>query len=293
MGKGILVDAEGYFLGAYRWADDEVPPNFNEPRSGEARVADENRLFLLTSEEAIAVNNSTGRWDFKAKSWSYPTEERWLVKQRRDLPDLWVLSGKKLVWPNRLPRLPEGTKLVSVAPPILRSKKPIWRDSTEEWLTSQAKYVCDASGVVLNVVASYIPEDIPTPTDGYAIDEGVAGPNEIDETVPVSIGDEIAPDGTPKINRKPNYNRVPVRILEDVLTENNLGAAFVAFVESKGYAIGQVRDLETISLGNKLLREFVLAQGFTLKQAYTALQKRAEELNAAEASILKEIGDSV
>jgi hypothetical protein len=83
---------------------------------------------------------------------------------------------------------------------------------------------------------------------------------------------------------------VPVRLLEQVLTDRNLAQAFAQFVQAKGYTLAQVRALRTISLNNKLLREFVTAQGFTMRQAFTALQRAAEALQEAEEQAEQELG---
>ena len=301
--RGVVVDEQGFFVAALRWEAGTPAPKFNKKVTKGGLP----RLILLRDPYAIENVDPSARWDFtpvredgvlvRAGTWLFPTEERWIVNQRRDRPYLWSFVTSRLVWPERLPRLPEGQKLVDVAPPKSAAQRPVWDDRIEripagpvdpetgepttpavfgDWRLARRALLIDENDVVLGAVASFDDDDVPVPPNGrFEVVPRDASPTGTDETgdvVPVNPGDVLASDGTVTIRRLPDkYRAVPVRLLEQVLTDNNLGSEFVTFVQGKGYTIEQVRSLGTISLRNKLLREFVTDQGLTMQQAYNAL----------------------
>jgi len=293
MGRGVLVDPAGYFVGAFQWPDDEPAPDFNAVVAGDRAQGAQQRVILLTSEAALNFTSTDGRWRFAEEVWEYPTLRRWIVRRQTD--NLWGLTGSQLVWPDRMPVLPDGVKFVDVEPPQSRSKKPIWVDSLSEWRLPRPAYAV-GGGTVVNLCPSLGP-DMDTVPDGAdrlvpAADVAPAE-DEAGQMVMPDVGDEIAPDNTPTIRCIPRYQRVPVRLLEEVLVERGLAADFVTFVEARGFTIDQVRALGSISMNNKHLREFVVDQGYTLKQAYTALQRAAEDKMAAERQVASEIGEVI
>lgn len=272
--RGVIVDKDGYIISTIQWDAKGLTPRVSRGQT------------LITDETAVETVQSGARWSFTGE-WLLPTERRWSVMRRRDNPDYWFMTGSHLVWPQRLPQLPAGQRWIAEPPPqFSRGRRPIWSESQQAWLMPKRKAEVAADGTILNFIIVYQDSDY-VAADGKTLEDVENGipqaQDEKGETVPCRVGDRIV-GGIGTILNRPRYKRVPVRLLEQVLADNSLTAAFASFVTSNGYTIEEVRGLGTISLNNKLLRQFVADQGFTLAQAYNALQRAAEDLEAQEIS---------
>jgi hypothetical protein len=279
--KGVLVDAKGTYLGAFKWEKGTPRPQFNA-----SKTPPEERLRLLTSEAAIADPVVGGRWDAKAERWIAPDVPVWIVNTRRDLPRYGSLAGKRMVFSDQRLDLPDWQAEVRTAPPEKRpvGRKLLWDFEAEEWVLPKPVLRLAEDGTVLHrgLKPRPDPEDV-NPDDLPTAEDEAGRPTRCGK------GDKIT-NGAPVIQRRRPYPRVPVGVLLIVLQERKLGAKFKAFVEGKGYSIEDVRELGTISLGNKLLREFITGEGFTMKQAYQAIQRRAEEIVEERAAKKQALG---
>lgn len=298
--RGVVVDYQGYFLAAVQWDSAGVPPRLNFPRRGERRIRPEDRKTLLTSAEAIADPQPNGRWNASTLVWELPTVKQWVVVQRRDIPRFWTYSGAKTTWPERPPRMPRGSKLIDLPPiDVGISRRPIWDDDAQAWIAPKTVATLDAQGNVTNFVEAYDPAvDVPSDADSVIeLDQMPTGENEVGEFWPVDIGDGLSkePDGSLTVTKKglPRYRKFPVRFLRQALADANQLANFTAFLTSKGFTIEDFEGVRVVSLRNKLLREFIVAQGFTIKQAYDAIVRVAEEAAATEAQKENTIGEEI
>lgn len=292
--RGVVVDADGFFVAALRWEAGTPAPKINERATTGGKTPN---LVILRDTYAIENVETNARWDFtpvrttegalvRAGTWKFPTEKRWVVVQRRDIPDLWFLTGQKFVWPERPPRLPDGSKLIDTAPPTLgRGRKPVWDDVAAQWLAPRRIAVLAADGTIENFVSAYRTDDLPLGVVDMAEFDGanIKTKDEAGILSPPVIGDKITAkdtNGRPTtIVRRipPRYAQVSVELLEEVLAEKGLASEFVTFVTGKGYTIKDVRNIGNISLNNRLLREFVADQGVTIQQAYNTLQRAIQD----------------
>jgi len=155
---GILVDNEGYFIAALRWADNETAPEFNKPQAGEKVVRPEDKKHLLRSAAAIAVKDSIARWDFKAETWTYPTERYWLVDSKGNV------KGGRTYFPERPPEIKTpGDEIVTTPPPakIGSRGRPIWNPTAGEWQWPRRVVIVNPNGEVVNAALEHRREDLP------------------------------------------------------------------------------------------------------------------------------------
>lgn len=273
MKRGVVIDHVGSFIAAWQWnSAEETPRVTNTPRQGQKRMRPEDMKYLITDPEAIEDPQPNGRYDRVAKVWRLPDTPVWIVRQRRDIPHYWVLTGKRMIWLDRPPVLPQGAAIVTEDPGQGRpGKKPIWNSDTKEWMWPRRVALLDENGVVTNIVPSYSEAD----RDANAVDfdDPPTGTDEAGRVVRAEVGDAILP--TVKINRVPRYRDVPVARLLAVLDNLSLTTVFEGFLTSKGLGLEDFRDLGTVSLRNRLLREFVESQGWTMKQAASQLERPA------------------
>jgi len=286
--RGIAIDRNNLFVAAYQWEKGTPRPRLNPKGTPE-----EKKLTWLTMPEALADPKENGKWDEENLVWLLPDTPAYEVLERVDKPGYWTLQGKSNVWPERLPSLREGRKWVMTPPPETRAQRPIWSDSAGAWLLPQPRMIVDAEGFCVNLVGTLTDgNDIDVPAGGRVVDpDAITVTDELGETRALCKGDKLNPDDTVVYTRPPNYKKVPVPLLEQVLQDTGNLAAFKTFIEGKGFTVEQVRGLETISLNNKHLREFVLAQGYTLKQAYNALQRAAETMLEQETQTYRTLGE--
>lgn len=273
--RGVIVDDEGYFLGAVQWEAGTPEPDVNGPRPDGSSGP---RLRLLRDPEAIADPVASGKWDTKAKAWLRPSVEMWIVNVRRDQPRYGSLAGGRMVWPSRVPRLPPWQAWVSVPPPQgSRARIPLFDFEAQEWISPVTVAEFDAQGVCTNLVVK--PRLDPGDEQPFTVE------NEIGET-------EVISPGVPREGgHPPRYRKVPVRVLRRVLQDLKLMQPFQQFIERKGYTIENVEDLGVISLNNRMLREFVAEQGFNMRQTYMALQRVAEDTLDQEQQAKRELAD--
>jgi hypothetical protein len=272
--KGVIVDEAGFFLGAVKWRKGTPAPDLNGPRKEGANAP---RLRLLTEPEAIDDPIPNGKWDAKRKEWLSPPTKLYVVTVRRDLPRYGAYAGFQMVWPDRLPDLPDWQRFVEEPAPEWRRSKPLWDFEEEEW--------------IFPVEVIQYEEDGETCKDVILKPRAEPG----DEVGPVMVEDEIGNKRRLKAGMRrsggepPRYPEVPVRFLRQALQERNLLQPFVRFLRDKGFDNEDFEALETVSLNNRILREFVQAQGFTMRQAYNALQRDAEEKQKQERAKRREL----
>jgi len=263
--RGVIVDEEGFFLGAVKWEKGTPAPDLKTARGDGTNAY---RLRLLTEAEAIENPNPNGRWDFKAKKWIAPDVPIWIVNRRRDKP-IGTLAGSRMIFAGRPPRVADYQEIITTPPPEMRrGRKPIYDFTTNEWISPVTVATFDDAGVCTNVIVKERLEG--------GDEEPFEVENELGRRAPISPG-EPRDGGHPA-----RYRSVPVRFLRRSLQERNLLQPFVQFLEGKGFTADDFDRLETISLNNKLLREFVTAQGFTIQQVYNALQRDAEQRQEQE-----------
>lgn len=302
--RGIVIDARGFFVAALRWRVGDQPPaipgRFRNGREN-ARPSD---VIILREDYAVENVSENARWDFqpvfdggvpiRSGSWTFPTSERWLVIQRRDLQTLWTYSRRVLVWPDALPTLPDGQRLIDVPPPALsRAVRPAWDDVSGGWLEPRTVLALAADGEIINRAVAYRDDDLPPADEVIDDDPALTGLDEIGEAVRPEVGDRIITGGASpvvEIRRPPAYRAVPPRLLRDALDQAGQLQAFLDFLTVKGFTSDQLSALPRISLRNKLLREFVVEQGFTLAQAYNQIQRVAEQALEDEETASNSLG---
>lgn len=283
--KGVAVDRDGFFVAAYQWPKGTPRPKLNQKGTPESA-----KLSWLTMPEATADPVEGGKWDAVNLVWLTPSTPAFEVLQRADRPGFWTLQGKRLVWPEKVPPLQPGRKWVFVAPPETRARRPVWSDAADDWVLPARRMIVDGSGVCAGVQLALDDADVVTPPGGRAIDpDQITVTDELDEVRGLRSGDILNPDNTVAQAAPPRYKRVPVRLLRQVLQDRGLLADFQTFLQGKGFTVDDFEGVQTVSLNNQILREFVLSAGYTLKQAYTALQRAAEDLLEQERAKLDEL----
>lgn len=154
MQKGVLVDHEGFFLGAFQWEDDENAPDLAvSPRVGERVVRLDDRRVFLTMPEALDPPSEKARWDFQAKAWRQPEARYWIVDDRG------TPVGGGLYHKSRPPRVPAGTALVTEAPGNTNGRRMIWNGTA--WQAPRRVIHVDGDGVVINIVNENPRDDQP------------------------------------------------------------------------------------------------------------------------------------
>jgi len=288
--RGIAVDRQGYFVAAFEW-----PANGPRPRLNPKGTLEKDKLIWLTLPEALADPQPNGKWDADNLVWLLPDTPAYEVLQRPDKPNFWTLQGSKNVWPEKLPDLPSGRKWILTPPPQTRSQRPVWSDSAGEWKLPQRRMIVDAEGFCINLLGTMEDDaDLPIPAGGRAVDpEAITVSDELENERPLQRGDKLNPDNTVAEARKPRYGKVPVRLIKRILTNRGILADFETFLQGKGFEVSDFDQLQVVGLNNKLLREFVVAQGFTLQQAYNLVQRAAENLLEQERQKLQEMAEEV
>lgn len=286
LARGIAIDRQGFFVAAFQWPKGKKRPQLN-PKG----TAEKDKLTWLTSAEALADPKPEGKWDPDNLVWLLPDTPACEVLQRQDKPNFWTLQGQQLVWPEKLPDLPDGRKWVLKSPPENRAKRPVWSDADGEWVFPSCRMAVCSKGVCQGMQLVLEESDAELPTGGRLVDpDQITVTDEIGESRKLKIGDVLNQDNTVSEARPPRYKRVPVRIFRNVLKDTGNLAAFQEFLQEKGYSEEKFEAIKTVSLNNALLREFVVTQGSTLKQAYNALQKAAEAEFEAEQELERELG---
>jgi hypothetical protein len=268
--RGVVVDDQGFFLAAVQWEAGTPKPSsldLNGPRR-EGSTAP--RLRLLTSSEAIADPVPGGKWDSKKKVWLRPSVKMWAVNTRRDLPRYGTLAGERLVWPERLPNLPAWQAWVTTPPPAgSRSRKPMYDFEAAEWIVPVAVVEFEEDGdTCKNIVVK------------PRLEDGDETPDQVEVTDEQGQKIAIAPGHKRSERIIPAYPKFSIATLFAVLRKRDLRDAFITFLDGKGLNTDDLREVGMVSLNNRLIREFVAEQGFTIKQAYNALQKEAETMEA-------------
>lgn len=262
--KGVVVDREGFFIGAFTWSASEPAPNFKTNETG---------LRLLTEPEALSIESPAGRWDAKGKKWHYPTERHWVVARRQDKPGIGELLGSRLVWPKRLPALPEGQVWVAVEPPEHRAQMPLWAFEAQEWRFPIRRAIADADGLIVNTVCVADENDLVLEEGQTALDPSAFEP--VDELgtpcAGLSKGDRVDLGAGTAVARRPTYTKFPLRIVRQALQRRDLLPSVVTFLRERGYEIEDVDRLGGVGLGTKWFREWLEKEGYTLAQAQRVL----------------------
>jgi len=266
--RGVVIDDQGFFMAAVQWEAGTPRPSsldLNGPRR-EGSTAP--RLRLLTDREAVADPVPGGRWDSKAKTWLRPNVKMWAVNMRRDWPRYGTLAGERMVWPDRLPNLPAWQAWVTTPPPAgSGARKPMFDFETGEWVMPVSVVVFDEDGETCkNIVVK------------PRLEDGDETPDQIEVSDEQGNKAAIAPGQKRAGGHAPLYAKFSVATFVAVLGKRNLMDAFSAFLQGKKLSMEDFQEVRRVSLNNRLIREFVTDQGFTMRQAYNALQKEAEKV---------------
>ncbi|MDH5796939.1 MAG: hypothetical protein OEZ19_00100 [Paracoccaceae bacterium] len=142
--RGVLVDPQGFFLGAFQWEAGTPAPKFNTKamRNDPAK-----RLHLLTEDAALNVPSAKARWDFNAKAWVLPETRFFIVEESTGR-----LCGGVTEWPERLRGLPPGKVYVDTPPPPERARRSVWNAGVQEWQDQIRVLLVTPEGVVDNIV---------------------------------------------------------------------------------------------------------------------------------------------
>lgn len=147
-----------------------------------------------------------------------------------------------------------------------------------EWVTPVSVVVFDEDGETCkNVVVK------------PRLEDGDVQPHEIEIEDELGNKKQIGPGMKRGEVRVPRYRRVPVRLFRRVLQSRGLLDDFMAHIDAAGFDADDLAAIQSISLNNRILREFVQAQGFTMRQAYNALQRDAEEKQKQERAKRREL----
>ena len=141
LNRGVAVDAQGYFVGAFTWPTGTPSPKLNSKGTPKAE-----QLKLLLTEAALAVPSEKARWDFATETWSLPTERFFVVDEATGRK----VSGS-LQWRERLPGLRPGLVYVEVPPPAATSRKPLWNSEARAWEFPRRVALIDEDGLCANV----------------------------------------------------------------------------------------------------------------------------------------------
>lgn len=223
--RGILVDYQGFFLGALQWDASGPPPNFNVPRRGQRRVLPADVKHLLTSAAALDDPKPNGRWDFNAEVWLLPSVEVWLIAETG------ALRGRRTIWPTRYVP-PIGLSTVSVAPPATVSRRPIWDADQSAWVLPTTVALIDDDEIVQNTVLENPRADQPNvdvPNGWRRIDDSAGPlPSDVDGRG-LSRGMMAALDG--------QWHDIDIYVRKSrivtVLTNRNLMTQFQTYMEQE------------------------------------------------------------
>lgn len=304
--RGIVVDPDGYFVAALKWEKGTPAPKVNERST---KGTKDPKLIILrdTGPDSYVTDNASpnARWNFtevkdengrtiRRGTWELPSEERWIVVQRRDIPDYWFLNGSRKIWPERLKPMPEGSKLVSKAPPdVGQGRKPIWSDEAQDWLVPKRIAVCEKDGQVKNIVNCYSEKDLALPEGGFFVESPEEVECLLENGTKRSLvrGDFIGRDSSIISLVPPKYKKFPVSTLIAVAADISLD--LMKFLESKGYSKDDIISTVKMSLGNPLLREFIEESAMTIEEAYEKIELRAQEKEEEKASKIRSLEEEI
>lgn len=116
---GVVIDEQGYYVAALRWADGTPEPKINRKGAPKFR--------MLREDNAINNVAENGRWNDKKGDWDFPTKTYYVVNERGS-----IVSGKKQ-WPDRLKGIGPKEEYVTKAPPKKPNSRPIWDGKDWAW----------------------------------------------------------------------------------------------------------------------------------------------------------------
>lgn len=132
--RGLMIDADGFIAGAFRYErGDKLPV----PLPGHS---------LIVNREAVRAATPRSRWNETAKRWELPTEVRHFYDE-----DTGAYRGSRRVWPDR-DALPDGVEATTVQPRTRRERQ-FFDPERQRWLSPRVAVIKDAvTGEVINRV---------------------------------------------------------------------------------------------------------------------------------------------
>ena len=259
LNRGVAVDAQGYFVGAFTWPAGTPSPKLNSKGTPKAE-----QLKLLLTEAALAVPSEKARWDFATETWSLPTERFFVVDEATGRK----VSGS-LQWRERLPGLRPGLVYVEVPPPAATSRKPLWNSEARAWEFPRRVALIDEDGLCANVAL----ENPMTTTPDVEVPAGWEREDDSSGALPTDVDGQPIQIGTIKVAAG-NFAfcgfTIPKQRLETVLTNQNLTTQWQAHLEAEGlWELWQTLadDFQVpLAAKDKLIIKFAKAQGYSRQQ---------------------------
>ena len=142
MKKLIMLDRDGFVVGLFQGG-----PKLVKRLGGAALLRKQGKRLI--DGEAYEPGCEAWRWDAKKKAWQCPDVPMWAVRANGDL------ARRRMVFPDRLPDLPDGWQWVKQAPPGPRAR---W--TGKKWITPK-RYAVPRDGKVGNFALAYSLKDLP------------------------------------------------------------------------------------------------------------------------------------
>lgn len=259
--RGVLVDAGGYFLGAFQWAAGSPAPDFGSPsKTG---------LYFLTEAEALDPPSEKARWNFSTKVWELPTTRLWIVEQKTGR-----CTGGGLFWLERLKPLPPGKIYVDIEPPKERGRVALWDDEDQTWKFPRVVFAGNATtGICENVILEQ-PQISAPPFDPPGLarlgDDRNGHPRDAVHDAPVGIGCIKRSDGK---WRALHDDRATKGDIAAALGRAGLTAAFTTYLTDRGLqsAWNEASTGAEFPVLSAYVSEFLVAQGLTADEILTVV----------------------
>lgn len=149
-----VIDETGYLIGVVRYLK-RLP----KLKPGQQ---------FVTDPAAVKAAFEHARWDARKKEWKRSPHRYYVVRPNHQF------AYARNWWPNRIPTLPEGYYAVTVEPPKLRGRKPLWNDESGQWEFPRRVGIVSADGVLLSIELESPRSDMPDaviPEDCTRIDD--------------------------------------------------------------------------------------------------------------------------
>lgn len=267
---GVVVDEGGFVWATIQWDEKARQPNFNAPGLP--------LTYILTSPEALAIEDYKQRWDFNAKTWVNPTERYWLVDKRGDV------IGGTTYWPERMPTAKPGFEVVTTPRPAKGPSKAgaVWDSEAQEWKENRRVAMIDEDGVVENMVL----ENPRSDTENVELPEGWEREDDDGDGLPLDIDGEPIRRGSMKDEdgtfKFVNFTVTKARI-NTFLANQNVEVEWQAYLELKGGGLwdnwlASPDDREfNLADRQKLIINFLKSLGFTRTQIINRIRTQIKE----------------